>query len=63
MTKPSAAWYVVPIILGIIGSIIMWYILKDENDSAKMIRKGWIIGIIITIVGSLGGIFPHLLII
>ncbi len=50
--KPSAAWYLAPIFLGIIGSVIMWFVLKDEDhpDSPKMIRKGWIIGIILTLL-------------
>ena len=40
--KPSAAWYLAPIFLGIIGSVIMWYVVKDEDhpDSQKMVRKG-----------------------
>ena len=50
--KPSAAWYLAPIFLGIIGSAIMWYVLKDENhpDSPKMIKKGWVIGIVLTVI-------------
>ena len=50
--KPSAAWYLAPIFLGIIGSVIMWFVLKDEEhpDSPKMIKKGWIIGIVLTII-------------
>jgi len=50
--KPSAAWYLAPIFLGIIGSGIMWYVLKDEDhpDSPKMVRKGWVIGIILTLI-------------
>ena len=50
--KPSAAWYLAPIFLGIIGSGIMWYVLKDEDhpDSPKMIKKGWVIGIVLTII-------------
>ena len=50
--KPSAAWYLAPIFLGIIGSAIMWFVLKDEDhpDSKKMIKKGWIIGIVLTII-------------
>jgi len=50
--KPSAAWYLAPIFLGIIGSAIMWYVLKDEihPDSPKMIKKGWVIGIVLTIL-------------
>jgi len=50
--KPSAAWYLAPIFLGIIGSAIMWYVLKDEDhpDSSKMVRKGWVIGIVLTLL-------------
>jgi len=50
--KPSAAWYLAPIFLGIVGSAIMWFVLKDEDhpDSPKMIKKGWIIGIVLTLI-------------
>ena len=50
--KPSAAWYLAPIFLGIIGAAIMWFVLKDEDhpDSPKMIKKGWIIGIALTVL-------------
>ncbi len=50
--KPSAAWYLAPIFLGIIGSAIMWYVLKDEDhpDSPKMVKKGWVIGIVLTVI-------------
>jgi len=50
--KPSAAWYLAPIFLGVIGSAIMWYVLKDEDhpDSPKMIKKGWVIGIALTVI-------------
>ncbi len=60
--KPSAAWYLAPIFMGVIGSAIMWYVLKDEDhpDSPKMVRKGWVIGIILTVI-SVGWI-PFMLI-
>jgi len=50
--KPSAAWYLAPIFLGIIGAAIMWFVLKDEDhpDSPKMVKKGWIIGIALTVI-------------
>jgi len=50
--KPSAAWYLAPIFLGIIGSVIMWYVLKDDDhpDAPKMVKKGWIIGIALTLI-------------
>ena len=50
--KPSAVWYLAPIFLGIIGSVIMWFVLKDEDhpDSPKMVKKGWVIGIVLTLI-------------
>jgi len=53
--KPSAAWYLAPIFLVVIGSAIMWYVLKDnEHEITKsMIHKGWVIGIVLTIIPSL----------
>jgi len=50
--KPSAAWYLAPVFLGIVGAAIMWYVLKDEDhpDSPKMIKKGWVIGIALTVL-------------
>jgi hypothetical protein len=62
--KPSAAWYLAPIFLGIIGSAIMWYVLKDEDhpDAPKMVKKGWVIGIVLTIIPFLM-LIPMLLLI
>jgi hypothetical protein len=56
--KPTAAWYLAPIFLGILGSIIMWYVLKDEDhpDARKMAKKGWVIGIVLTLIGLLAWI-------
>jgi len=34
--KPSAAWYLAPILMGIIGSVIMWYVLKDELSFSNL---------------------------
>jgi len=50
--KPSAAWYLAPIFFGIVGAAIMWYVLKDEDhpDSPKMVKKGWVIGIALTLI-------------
>ncbi len=50
--KPPDAWYLAPIFLGIIGGAVMWYVLKDEDhpDSSKMVRKGWVIGIVFTLL-------------
>ena len=50
--KPTPAWYIAPIFLGIIGSWIMWYVLKDEKPDSvpQMVKKGWVIGIVLTVV-------------
>jgi len=50
--KPSAAWYLAPIFFVVIGSAIMWYVLKDnEHEITKsMIHKGWVIGIVLTTI-------------
>jgi len=37
--KPSAAWYLAPIFFGIVGSAIMWYVLKDEEKSSTLMVK------------------------
>jgi len=40
----------------------MWFVLKDENhpESQKMIKKGWIIGIIVAIL-CYGWMIPFLI--
>ena len=50
--KPTAAWYLAPIFLGLVGSLIMWLVVKDEDhpDTPKMVRKGWIVGIVLTLI-------------
>jgi hypothetical protein len=48
--KPSKWWYLVPIFFGIIGGLVMYLALKDEDK--KMAKKGLILGIIIGAVGS-----------
>lgn len=52
VSKPSMVWYAVPLLLGILGSTIMWYSLRGKGDSSKeMLQQGWIIGIVLTLVG------------
>ena len=41
----SNAWYLAPIFLGIIGGLIMYLVLKDENP--KMAKKGLILSLVI----------------
>ena len=50
--KPTTEWYLAPIFLVVIWSAIMWYVLKDnEHEITKsMIHKGWVIGIVLTII-------------
>jgi uncharacterized membrane protein len=43
----SAAWYLLPIFFGIIGSLIMWLALRNEDP--RKAKKGLILGIILTV--------------
>ena len=46
---PSKAWYLLPIFFGIIGGVIMFFVIKDEDR--KMAKNGVILGVILTFVG------------
>jgi len=45
---PSKAWYLLPIFLGGIGGLIMFFVLKDKNR--RLAEKGLLLGIIMYIV-------------
>ena len=47
----SPAYYLIPILNGLLGSIILWWILKDDEHprAPKIIRNGWIIGFVMLI--------------
>jgi len=47
--RTSKAWYLVPIFFGIIGGLVMFLVLRDENKI--MAKKGLILGIIMSVVG------------
>ena len=47
--SPSKAWYLLPIFFTIIGGLIMYLVLKD--DDRRMAKKGLYLGIILTVVG------------
>jgi len=47
--KPSAIWYLLPILFGIIGAIIAYFVLKSR--SPKMAKNCLIIGIVLSIIG------------
>jgi hypothetical protein len=41
----SAAWYLVPIFLGIVGGVIMWLALRKEDP--RKAKKGLIVAVIV----------------
>ncbi len=47
----SAAWYLLPIFFGIIGSVIMWLALRNEDP--RKAKKGLILGIVLTVAFSI----------
>ncbi|MGI0011627.1 MAG: hypothetical protein ACREAE_09535 [Nitrosopumilaceae archaeon] len=47
--RPSSVWYLLPIFFGIIGGLIMFFVIKDEDR--KMAKKGLIVGIILSFIG------------
>ena len=46
--RPSKAWYLVPIFFGIIGGLVMYLVLKDQDG--KMAKKGLTLGIVLGVV-------------
>ena len=56
--RRSKAWYLMPIFLGIIGSVITHFVVR--HDDPKLARNCWIIGIAllaIWIVSTVAGSF------
>ncbi|HXV46900.1 MAG TPA: hypothetical protein VD736_09525 [Nitrososphaera sp.] len=47
--KPSMAWYLLPILLSIVGGLIMYFALRNRDP--KMARNGLILGAILTVAG------------
>ena len=43
----SDAWYLLPILFGVIGGIIMYFVIHDENH--KMAKKGFYVGLFLTV--------------
>ncbi len=57
----SKAWYLMPIFLGIIGSVITHFVVR--HDDPKLARNCWIIGIallVIWIASMIAGSFATL---
>ena len=44
----SGMWYLAPIFLGVLGGLVMYLVVKD--DDPKMAKKGLIIGLILTAI-------------
>ena len=44
----SKAWYLMPIFLGIIGSVITHFVVR--HDDPKLARNCWIIGIALLVI-------------
>ena len=54
----SRWWYLLPIFFGIIGGVIAYFVLKE--DDPKLAKNCLILGIIITAIGSFVGFFMGL---
>ena len=44
-------WYLLPIFLGVIGSIIAWAALKSHDD--KLAKNSLILGVILNVIGMI----------
>ncbi len=51
--NPSKAWYLIPIFFGIIGGLIMYFVLRKEDKG--MAQNCLIIGITISAIGLIVG--------
>ena len=45
--RKSDAWYLLPILFGLLGGVIMYFVLHDENH--KMAKKGFFVGLIMSL--------------
>ena len=58
MSEPrtrSKAWYLLPIFIGIIGGIIAYFAVK--NDDPKLGKNCLIVGIIVLVINVSAGLF------
>ncbi len=51
--NPSKAWYLLPIFLGIIGGLIMYFVLR--RDDTRMAQNGLLLGVILFIASIVIG--------
>ena len=47
--SPSKAWYLLPIFFGLLGGIVMYFIVREDNK--QMAKNGLILSVILTVVG------------
>jgi hypothetical protein len=62
MTEPrsrSKAWYILPIFIGIIGGVIAYFAVK--NDDPKLGKNCLIVGIVVLAINLTAGLFIGLL--
>jgi len=53
--RPSVAWYLVPILLGIIGGLIMYFALRGRDKG--MAKLGLIVGFLTMMLSIVVGAF------
>jgi hypothetical protein len=53
--RPSVAWYLVPILFGIIGGLIMYFALRGRDE--RMAKLGLIVGFLTIVVSIVVGAF------
>lgn len=47
--SPNKAWYLLPIFFGLLGGIVMYFIVREDNK--QMAKNGLILSVILTVVG------------
>jgi hypothetical protein len=50
---PSKVWYLLPIFFGIIGGLVMYFVLR--NTDRKMAKRGVLLGVLMVIAPSVIG--------
>ena len=53
--RRSGLWYLLPIFFGIIGGVIAWFVIKDD-DPKKASNCFWL-GVVLLVIDIIGGLF------